>query len=260
MTLTSAYLLVSHGSRDPRPQMALERLAYLLKQQLSVRLGGMIYLELEKNYNKTAVLTPLSPILVETASLELTSVPLNIKIQQVAQQVNTRGQKNLKIIPLFLLPGVHVTEDIPKEIAIAQQVLGHTCTLELCPYLGSNRGLTELIARQFPSQTQEGKIILAHGSRYPGGNEPVKAMAISLNAVAAYWSVAPSLAQQITILAQQGKERITIVPYFLFPGGIIRAIAQQIEQLQTTLPQVQLQLAHPLGATPELAQLIIDRL
>jgi sirohydrochlorin ferrochelatase len=232
----------------------------LIQQQLSIRQEDMISLELERNQTRTAVLTPIAPILVETASLELTSVPLHQRIEQVAQQINGRSPRKLKIIPLFLLPGVHVTEDIPKEIAIAQQVLGDTCTLELCPYIGSDRGLTELMARQFPPRTQEGKIILAHGSRYPGGNEPVKAMASRLNALAAYWSVAPSLAQQITILAQQGKERITIVPYFLFPGGIINAIAQQIQQLQTTLPQVQLQLGHPLGATPELAQLIINRL
>ncbi|QYO64046.1 hypothetical protein [Leptolyngbya sp. 7M] len=37
MHFSSAYLLVSHGSRDPRPEIALEHLAELVRQRLQAR-------------------------------------------------------------------------------------------------------------------------------------------------------------------------------------------------------------------------------
>ncbi|ACK66306.1 cobalamin (vitamin B12) biosynthesis CbiX protein [Rippkaea orientalis PCC 8801] len=231
--MTSAYLLVTHGSRDRRPQIALENLAILVKQRLSVR----------------------TPIIIETASLELTPIPLAQKIEQLALK-----SKNLTIIPLFLLPGVHVREDIPKEIAIAQQNTGGGVTIKLAPYLGSYSRLPHLIARQFGEDLANGKILIGHGSRYPQGNQPLQDLATHLNALDAYWSVKPSLNDQFSTLIDQGKETITIVPYFLFAGGITQAIAQQVQQLQSTWPQVHLQYGQPLGATPELAQLIVEEI
>ncbi len=261
--MTSAYLLVTHGSRDPRPQIAVERLAHLVKQRLSPRQQNGI--SRSKNQTRetsfggsTAVLTCVCSPVVETASLELTPVPLSQRIQQLGDNAQTIGIKNLKIIPLFLLPGVHVREDIPEEVAIAQRYLGKRITLELMPYLGKDSRLVNLLAHQFGEASTVGKIVIAHGSRYRGGNKPIEAIANRLQALPAYWSVSPSLAQQIDILVQQGKTSITIVPYFLFAGGITRAIAQQVEQLQLSLPQIKLQMGSPLGATPELAQFIVE--
>lgn len=266
LIMTSAYLLVTHGSRDPRPQIAAERLAYLVQQQLITKQQPSLPQSLaiqNRTFSttvrsSTAILPPPSSLLIETASLELSPVSLSQQIQQFADQAKSLRLQNLKIIPLFLLPGVHVREDIPKEVAIAQQQLGKTITLELSPYLGSNPRLPHLLARQFRESPTVGKILIAHGSRYRGGNQPIESMANCLQALAAYWSVSPSLTEQIDALVEQGKETITIVPYFLFAGGITTAIAQQVQQLQRDLPQIQLQMGSPLGATPELAQLIVE--
>jgi len=51
-------------------------------------------------------------------------------------------------VPLFLLPGVHVIEDIPTEVAIAQQALGQEVKIDLRPYLGTHPGLSCLLANQ----------------------------------------------------------------------------------------------------------------
>lgn len=252
MTFTTAYLLVSHGSRDPRPQIALERLSYLVQQQIQAK--AIISTSCR---SKTAV---ISPILVETATLELSDIPLRQKIQKVAQNAQQQGIKQLKIIPLFLLPGVHVTEDIPREVEIAQQALKNTIKLQLCPYLGSYKGLIKIIARQFSQQTQDARIIIAHGSRRLGGNHSVEAIANDVNATVAYWSIAPSLQDQVAQFAHQGKRRLTIVPYFLFSGGITTMIAKQVEELQVSFPQLKLNLGHPLGATPDLAALMVEEI
>ncbi len=255
MTLTSAYLLVSHGSRDPRPQIALERLSYLVEEQLQ------FYTDKKNNPNKHNHCTILSPTtIVETASLELSEVSLWQKIQQFTTKLENVGIKTLKIVPLFLLPGVHVQEDIPRQIAIAQEKINPKINIELYPYLGSYKGLIKIIDRQFSTHPQDARIIISHGSRRQGGNGSVEAIATQLKANIAYWSIKPSLSEQVNILAQQGKQTITIVPYFLFAGGITTIIRQQVQQLQDSLPQTQLNLGHPLGATPELAQLMVEEI
>ncbi|MEM8779843.1 MAG: sirohydrochlorin chelatase [Cyanobacteria bacterium P01_G01_bin.49] len=265
MTLTNAYLLVSHGSRDPRPQIALERLSYLVQQQIQATLSGE-----DKTYSKqrtrnmknprSAVLSPVSPLILETASLELSEVQLRDKIQQVAKQGQKVGVDILKIVPLFLLPGVHVTEDIPREVEIAKQTLGNSIKLKLCPYLGSYKGLIKILSRQFSEHPQDARIIISHGSRRLGGNCPVEAIADRLNASVAYWSISPSLEDKVYALVNQGKTSITIVPYFLFTGGITMMIAQQVEQLQRSLPHIQFNLGHPLGATSDLAALMAEEI
>ncbi|EAZ92100.1 sirohydrochlorin chelatase [Crocosphaera chwakensis] len=289
MTLTSAYLLVSHGSRDPRPQIALERLSYLVEEELKHlkfnhhdnsstvssfnqrEKSNNEILEEKPNYyfrktlrkkiggRNSVVIAPQLTI-VETASLELSEVSLSQKIQQFVTKLQNMGINNLKIVPLFLLPGVHVREDIPREIAIAQETINPKINIELCPYLGSYKGLIKIIARQFSSHPQNARIIIAHGSRRHGGNDSVEAIASQLNAKVAYWSIEPSLSDQVDALVKQGKTQITIVPYFLFTGGITTVIKEQVQQLQNSLPQTQLNLGQPLGATPELAQLMVSQL
>ena len=254
MTLISAYLLVSHGSRDPQPQIALERLSYLVEEQLQFSTNKISNLDKDSH---CAVLSPVT--MVQTASLELSEVPLSTKIEQFANKLETVGIKTLKIVPLFLLPGVQVREDIPREITIAQEKIGPTIKIELCPYLGSYQGLIKIIYHQFSIYPQDARIIISHGSRRQGGNVSVEAIATQLKAKVAYWSIKPSLSEQVNSLVKQGKKQITIVPYFLFTGGIITIIAQQVQQLQESLPQVQLNLGQPLGATPELAQMMVNQ-
>ncbi|MDJ0598104.1 MAG: sirohydrochlorin chelatase [Crocosphaera sp.] len=253
MTLTSAYLLVSHGSRDPRPQIALERLSYLVEEQLQRDTNKTI------NPDKNSHCAVLSPVtMVETASLELSEVSLSQTIQQFATKLETVGINTLKVVPLFLLPGVHVKEDIPREIATAQAKIDSKINIELCPYLGSYKGLIKIISRQFLTHPQDARIIISHGSRRQGGNDSVEAIASQLKAKVAYWSMKPSLLEQVNALVKQDHKHITIVPYFLFTGGITTVIRQQVQQLQNSLPHSQLNLGQPLGATPELAQMIVS--
>ncbi|MDJ0845990.1 sirohydrochlorin chelatase [Crocosphaera sp.] len=255
MTLTSAYLLVSHGSRDPRPQIALERLSYLVEEQLQLETNTA------NQPTKPSHCTVLSPVtMVETATLELSDISLSEKIQQLATKLDIIGINRLKIVPLFLLPGVHVKEDIPQQVAIAKKKIGDKMHIELCPYLGSYKGLIKIIDRQFSIHGQDARMIIAHGSRRQGGNRSVEAIASRLKANVAYWSIKPSLSEQVNALVNQGEQRITIVPYFLFTGGITTVIDQQVQQLQHSLPHVELNLGQPFGATPELAQLMVEEI
>jgi sirohydrochlorin cobaltochelatase len=234
--LSDAYLLVSHGSRDPRPQVAIDRLA----QQLSLWLQEF---------------TPVkSPTLVATAQLELAATPLHLQISDFARNCNDEIER-VVILPLFLIPGVHVMDDIPAEVALAEREIGNRVKLVVTSFLGADRDFANLFAQNryyLPSHS----IILAHGSRRSGGNEIVERLAAKLDLTAAYWSVPPSLTERVAVLISTGAAEIGILPYFLFAGGITDAIGESVAQLRQQYPQIRLILGEPLGNSPELVNTI----
>ncbi|AHJ28798.1 sirohydrochlorin chelatase [Nodularia spumigena CS-584] len=233
--MPSAYLLVSHGSRDPRPAVAMQQLAEFVSQKLG---------------------NTKNPVGI--AALELQPEPLHQQIQKFASGALVDGIDCLQIVPLFLLPGVHVMTDIPDQITLAQQALGQDIMINLHPHLGSHPSLITLLCEQMATMKAETTILLAHGSRRPGSLKPIETIAAKLGAVTAYWAVAPSLESRLQDLVAAGKREIAILPYFLFTGGITDAIAQSIEKLKLQFPTVTFQLAAPLGASAELAEIIED--
>lgn len=195
------------------------------------------------------------PILVETAQLELAPTPLHVQIGNFADRCQNNGIDRIVMLPLFLIPGVHVMEDIPAEVALAEREIGDKVKLVVTAFLGDNPDFTNLFARNrltLPSQS----IILAHGSRRAGSNQTVERLAHDLDLQAAYWSVPPSLAERVAAAISTGATEVGILPYFLSAGGITDAIAESIAQLREQYPQVKLILGEPIGNSPELVATI----
>ena len=235
MSQSSAYLLVSHGSRDPRPQAAITQLAQRVQHKMQ------------------------SPsALVGAAVLECAPLPLHEQIQQFSQTAIAQGICHIQIVPLFLIPGVHVMEDIPEQVKIAQQALGETMTIALSPHIGTHPGIKDLLADRLTQLSADAYVLMSHGSRRSGGNQPVEELASKLGAVSAYWSVAPKLESRLQELAQSGCQKIAILPYFLFAGGITDAIAQAVDQLSHQFPNLSLDLAAPLEVSDHLTDLVLD--
>jgi sirohydrochlorin cobaltochelatase len=243
---------VFHGSRDPRPQRAVNRLAALVQEKISQ--PGERLVSKSEFSPSLAVLEPDNRVLVGTAALELAEIPLNQQIEAFARQAQRQGFNRLQIVPLFLLSGVHVNEDIPAEVAKTRSPI----KLELKPHLGSYQGIKSLLSRQLATFTAKERILLAHGSRRPGGNREVENLAAFFGAFPAYWSIQPSLPQQIESLIAQGSRSIAILPYFLFAGGITDAIKAQVLETIQKYPDVNLSLGVSLGATRELAEIIVE--
>ncbi|NEP47088.1 MAG: sirohydrochlorin chelatase [Okeania sp. SIO2H7] len=249
--MPSAYFLVSHGSSDPRPQESLVKLAELLSDRLY---------PLTSNSNSGK-----QRVLVGCGTLELAPTPLHQQLLEFGRSLPTPPISEIQVIPLFLLPGVHVAEDIPAEIAMASKTLGdRPIALNLQPYLGSHPGIRDLLAAKMKSYPASSWVLVSHGSRRPGGNLPVEEIANYLEhkyrtpVCTGYWSVGPSWDLQILNLVRDGHKKIGIVPYFLFKGGITEAIARSVEQFVREYPAVNFYLAEPLGATIELVELIVE--
>ena len=159
-------------------------------------------------------------------------------------------------------------EDIPSEVALARAAIAQDITIELQPHLGTHPGMSGLLATQVADIKADAWIVLAHGSRRAGSKQPVEAIATQLRSYAglghrtsvvveAYWAVSPRLESRVKELVSAGHQQIGILPYFLFAGGITDAIAQAVEELKAQFPNL-LHLAEPLGASAELADLILD--
>ncbi|MEO1669690.1 MAG: sirohydrochlorin chelatase [Cyanobacteria bacterium J06631_2] len=267
MISSYAYLLVFHGSRDCRTQTAALNLRNLLiaKYQSNNIVTQHNYLEKRaKDFDSllgaksTAVSNSLSTPLIEIAALELAPQSLCESLINFAHQANSQGLKQIKVIPLFLAPGVHVQSDIPNEIALATKQLNNQVTIELSPYLGKYSGITNLLAQRFQELSATTCILIAHGSRLLSVANYYQELATQLDADIAYWSSIPRFTQQIEAKIASGSQKIALLPYFLFPGRITKAIATEISELQQKYPHVELRLGEPLGATPAIAELIAE--
>ncbi len=253
--MPSAYLLVAHGSRDPRPQIAMEQLAKLIYQhKLLDATKGKTHPAYKSATNSLTILEPL----VDVAYLELDPLPLHEQIKQKCDRALACGYDRLQVLPLFLLAGVHVMEDIPQEVAKARQISNPKVAIDLHSHLGTHPGLIELLATQMANNTAEAWILIAHGSRRPSAKAPIEEIARKLGVFSAYWAISPKLETRVEKLVIAGYKKIGIVPYFLFAGGITDAISATVDELKIKFPDVNVQLVEPLGASNELANLIIN--
>lgn len=278
---STAYLLISHGSRDPRPQEAMNRLADLVRKHLETAsraehmplskasreqdLAGEITLLTRPRMKVSSA--PPSEMIVGTACLELAPISLSEQIYHFAVRLKAAGVSELKLLPMFLMPGVHVMKDIPAEVDAARELLkDDSLKLTLCPHLGSHSKIAEVLASRLASAGKEanvkarveGSLLVAHGSRRPKGNQAIKGLAGRLGTAVAYWATPPDIETQVIDLMQQGCQKLTILPYFLFAGGITDAIVHRTEELAERFPGVNFRLLPTLGATDEVADLAVE--
>ncbi|MEB3211851.1 MAG: CbiX/SirB N-terminal domain-containing protein, partial [Leptolyngbyaceae bacterium] len=269
-----------------------------------------------------------SSILFRVGALELGPIPLHHQLTTFGQEAAQKGIASVTILPLFLLPGTHVCDDIPAEVSHAQAELGTTIRLNLHPHLGAHPQMVnwlqhqllqhQLLQHQFlkagnakacasdadasnpddvkvgsskagsskagnskagsskansseaeadnseanSSEKEHIRILVSHGSKRAGSHQPTEAIAHSLGATSAYWSLEPSLDQCLeTLMGEKAEQKIAsiaIIPYFLFAGKITDAIAETVQEYQQRFPQIQFQVMKPIGEQAAIASHIAE--
>lgn len=121
-----ALLVVAHGSRREASNDEVGALALLLASR-----GG------EQFHRVTAAF-------LERAE---PSIP-----QGIMQSLGA-GADEVVVLPFFRCAGRHVAQDIPEQVAIAQQHYPQA-TLIIAPYLGSAEGIAELMPGLVPTTPQ----------------------------------------------------------------------------------------------------------
>jgi sirohydrochlorin cobaltochelatase len=213
----AALFLVTHGSSDRRSWITLQNLVTVARSQSELYNSG--------------------------GCLEGQELSLSQQLEKFATEVIQVGISEIVILPLFLLEGVHVSDDIPKQVAIAQSnlqiifpdLLPNKFIFRTLPHLGTASQIPSLLLQHFEKYTEQrnlekqGRILMAHGSRRAGANQVVEDLATQSQAIAAYWGVEPKIETQIENLISQGTNKVTVLPYFLTEGGITEAIANKLK-------------------------------
>jgi sirohydrochlorin cobaltochelatase len=244
-----AYFLVTHGSQEPY--------SFLFLQELIECVGA------------------IGDVVVGGGCLEGQPIALSQQILQFCEEIAEQDDMeniNVAIVPLFLLAGVHVMQDIPAEVESAQRKLidsfahlDRQITLGITPHLGTHSDIPTLLKSTLEAEisalkaqsnrTNIGSILLSHGSRRPEAVRGIEDLANRLGAITAYWSLPPSLDAQVEKLIAQGRDSIIVMPYLLSEGGITSAIAEQISLYADRIP---IQIA-PIPFSPfQIAEMAID--
>jgi sirohydrochlorin cobaltochelatase len=221
-----AYLLVAHGSRDPYFAQSVNRVAAACARSISGTVGA--------------------------AYLELAATSLTNQIIVFAQQL---GCQELRILPLFLAPGVHSSIDLPAAIQEAQAELKSSCQLVLLAPLGNSMAsILQPIRDTLPTDT----VFLAHGSRHAG--DFLLDLAAELQAAPAFWAIFPptapeaTLAHRVTDFSESAE--IGVLLYFLFPGKTSTAIETAISELKLRFPHSHIRSTALLGEEPTVIEKI----
>ena len=233
---SAASFLVIHGSRDPRPGQDFAQLLTQLQSSMPHHL-------------------------IAGGTLEGQDTSLADQVMAFSHLAQQHQYTAVQVLPLFLLPGVHVQEDIPSQLSLAQ---AHSpLPLNLLPFWGQYPGLVQVL-RAYPmtptSSDHRSWIILAHGSRRPEALAWIDHLARQLNALPAYWMQPQTLNQAISTLISQGHNQITIFPYLLFAGKLLEAITTYVNALQQDYPQARLILTDCLRPQPALIHPILGAL
>ncbi len=205
----TALFLVTHGSSDLRSWSALQDLVTVARAHSNLYISG--------------------------GCLEGQPLTLAQQLENFANEITDYGVSTIAILPLLLLEGIHVSEDIPHEVAIAQSRLQKQITLRILSHLGTHSQIPDLLTQQFEkyadqqSPEKQARILVAHGSRRAVANQVVENLAKSSQAITAYWGIEPKIETQIEHLIAQGIECINVLPYFLTEGGITEAIANKLK-------------------------------
>ena len=114
-----AVLIVAHGSRRAQAVDFLKVMAVQVRQRLGVSRVDIAYLENGEPDVASAI-----------------------------ENCFSEGVRRLVVIPFFLSPGVHVTVDLPREVAAARQTFPDLQILQ-AEFLGAHPALGEVLCELF---------------------------------------------------------------------------------------------------------------
>ena len=231
-TESSAVLLLSHGSRDPRAE-------YVVGELVSAVAAG-------------------TGITVRAAHLEFTAPTPVVALQQLAAE----GFTAVRVVPLLFTPGYHLTHDVPRAIAASR--VAETVDVTVAPALLSARrrerdlllkALTDRLAQAGADPHVDALVLASAGSSSETARLHIESLARDLAqahgipVVPAFASAAtPSLAQALEALSDKGIQRPAVASLFVAPGRLTDSVVAACPDLPV---------ADPLGVSPAFVELLV---
>jgi len=113
-----------------------------------------------------------------------------------------------------------------------------------------------------------GYVVFAHGSRVEAANQAVRAVSAELARAGGFASVTaaflepgdPDLNEAVARVAQQGIDRIVVIPYFLTLGTHLeRDLPRIVSDISSRHKGLRIEVTAPLDGHPCLVQILLDR-
>lgn len=231
---STAVLLLSHGSRDPRAR-------YVADELVSAVAAG-------------------TGLAVRAAHLDFTTPDPVVALRSLAAD----GFTSVRLVPLLFTPGYHLTHDVPQAVA-ESGVTGRMRVSVAPPLLAGGRRTRDLLLTALADRlTQagadgpvDGLVLASAGSSSPKALLPVRSLARDLSrrhgipVEPAFASSAfPAPSQALEALGEQGVERPAVASLFVAPGRLTDSVVAACRGLPV---------ADPLGVSPVFVELLVAR-
>jgi len=232
---SSAVLLLSHGSRDPRAEYVVDELVSAVARATRVT--------------------------VRAAYLDFTAPTPAVALQRLAAD----GFTSVRLVPLLFTPGYHVTHDIPLVVE-ASGVSGRMDVSVAPPLLSAGRreralllkALTDRLAQSRSDEDADALILASAGSSSETARRRVESLARDLErlkgipvmpafASPGFW---PSPMQALEALADKGVENPAVASLFVAPGKLTDSVVARCQGLPV---------ADPLGVSPSFVKLLVSQ-
>ena len=228
---------VAHGSKDPESQQGVRD---LLARAAALRPG----------------------LVAVDAYVDNASPSIRARLQELASS----GVDDVVVLPLLLTPASHSKTDVAASVRVGRT--DHPgMRLRYGRPLGPHPVLVEVVARRLReagARDQDPVLLVAGGALDPDANAAVASTARLLFEgrpwpcvdIAFASTAQPPVTRALERLRAQGAVRVSVARYFLGPGFLPRLVARQAGAVQG----LEVVVSEPLGATDELAGLLLERL
>lgn len=112
-------------------------------------------------------------------------------------------------------------------------------------------------------------LLMAHGSRIPEANDPVREIAARVKKMTEFDIVEvsfrelhlPNIQQGVDNCVAKGATRILLVPYFLYMGAHVQQdLPEEIVEAKKRHPGVEMVIGKHLGVHNKLAEIVVERI
>jgi sirohydrochlorin cobaltochelatase len=238
-----AFLVVGHGSRDPRGAREFHELVGLVRE----RNPGLA---------------------VEGGFIELSRPPIGECVNRLAEG----GARNVAAVPLMLLAAGHAKDDIPATL-VREGIEHPEMEFRYGRALGVRPELLELMEERISSVVPDEKkpetavLVVGRGSSDPDANSDIAKITRLFYEGRPYPMVEsafismtpPGVGEGLDRLRRLGAKRVVVFSYFLFTGVLEERIRDEAEGFATENPDVDVRYAGYFGPDGRVADLLVER-
>ncbi len=238
-----AFLVVGHGSRDPRGAREFHELVGLVR---------------ERNPG----------LLVEGGFIELSRPPISECVNRLAED----GARNVAAVPLMLLAAGHAKDDIPA--TLVREGMDHPeMDFRYGRALGVRPELLELMDERISAVVPEAEkpdtavLVVGRGSSDPDANSDIAKITRLFYEGRPYPMVEsafismtpPGVGEGLDRCRRLGATRIVVFSYFLFTGVLEERIRERAETFAAGNPDLEVRYAGYFGPDERVADLLVER-